>query len=96
MGELTIYVLDFFSLDSLSPNVYKLLLSIVLEPEQGPLKVRLIASSILQELSPSKHIEVSHFNPPVEKCNIPYVLPVLLAQTNAREKLTQLATNVVG
>ncbi len=66
-----------------------------MEPEQGALKVRLISAAILQELSPSKHIEVSDFNPPVERCNIPYLLPVLLAQTNARDKLSQLAPTLV-
>lgn len=75
--------------------MYKLLLSIVLEPEQGPLKVRLIAAAILLELSPSKHVELTDFNPPVECCNIPYALPVMLSQTNAREKLSQLAPNII-
>lgn len=71
------------------------MLSIVLEPEQGSLKVRLIAASILMELSPSKYVSVTDFNPPVERGNIPYVLPVLLAQTNAREKLSQLVPNIL-
>ena len=75
--------------------MYKLLLSIVLEPEQGSLKVRLIAASILLELSPSKYVSVTDFSPPVERTNIPYVLPVLLAQTNSRERLSQLTPHLV-
>lgn len=75
--------------------MYRLLLSVVSEPEQGPLKIKLIAATILQELSPSKHISVADFGPPVERESIPYVLPVLLSQTNAREKLSELAPSVV-
>lgn len=75
--------------------MYKLLLSIVLEPEQGPIKMKLIAACILQELSPSKHIGVPDFGPPVERDSIPYVLPVVLAQTNDREVLSQLTPSLV-
>lgn len=83
------------SRQNFSPEVYQLLMSIVLEPEQGTVKVKLIAAGILQELSPSKHIRVPDFSPPVARDSIPYVLPVILSQTNAREKLSQLMPSVV-
>lgn len=70
-------------------------MSIVLEPEQGPLKMKLLAATILQELSPSKHVEVEEFVPPIERANIPLILPVLLAQTNARDMLSRLAPKLV-
>ena len=77
------------------PEVYKLLQSIVLEPEQGTLKIKLLSAAILQELSPTRHVEVPEFGlPPVERASIPHVLPVLLSQTNAREKLSQLAQSI--
>ena len=79
----------------MSAEVYKLLLSIVLEPEQGSLKIKLIAASILAELSPSRHVMVPEFSPPVERSNIPYFLPVMLSQTNTREKLSQLTPSIV-
>ena len=80
---------------SLSLELHRLLRSVVLEPEQGSPRIRLLASAILRELSPSSSIVVKDFNPPVEKANIPYVLPVLLAQTNARERLSQLAPDII-
>lgn len=65
---------------SLAPTLYALLQNVVLEPEQGPPRIRLMASCILRELCPSDSIAVKDFNPPVEESNIPYMLPVLLAQ----------------
>ena len=75
--------------------VYSLLRAVVLEPEQGAPRIRLLASAVLRELAPSSSIVVRDFNPPVEQTNIPYILPVLLAQTNAREKLSQMAPTTV-
>ena len=80
---------------SFSPQTYTLLRSVVLEPEQGMAKIRLLASAILRELAPSLSIVVRDFSPPVEESNIPYILPVLLAQSNARDTLSQLAPQVV-
>jgi len=68
---------------------------VVLEPEQGAPRIRLLASAVLRELAPSSSIVVRDFNPPVEQTNIPCILPVLLAQTNAREKLSQMAPTTV-
>lgn len=81
---------------SISSEVYKQLMSIVLEPEQGPVKVKLLAATVLQELSPSKHIElVNGFNPPIERGSIPHFLPVLLAQSNSRDKISMVAPRIV-
>lgn len=75
--------------------VYNLLRAVVLEPEQGAPRIRLLASAILRELAPSSSIVVRDFNPPVEESNIPCILPILLAQTNARERLSQMAPTII-
>lgn len=80
---------------SLTTDIYRLLQSVVLEPEQGSTRVRLLASAVIRDLSPSKHIVINDFNPPVESRNIPYILPVLLSQTNVRERLSLLAPTIV-
>ena len=67
---------------SLSSNVFRALRSIVLEPEQGPVKLRLLAAAILRELSPLQKNLIRDFNPPTDAANIPYVLPVLLSQVS--------------
>ena len=87
--------LPLHSLPSLSPMVYNLLRAVVLEPEQGAPRIRLLASAILRELAPSSSIVVRDFNPPVEESNIPCILPILLAQTNARERLSQMAPTII-
>ena len=87
--------LSLHSLPSLSPVVYNLLRAVVLEPEQGPPRIRLLASAVLRELAPSSSIVVRDFNPPVEECNIPCILPILLAQTNARERLGLMAPTII-
>ena len=87
--------LSLHSLPSLSPVVYNLLRAVVLEPEQGPPRIRLLASAVLRELAPSSSIVVRGFNPPVEESNVPCILPILLAQTNARERLSQMAPTII-
>ena len=57
-----------------------MLRSMVLEPEQGPSRLRLLAAAILRELSPLQKTLVRDFTPPTDPQNIPYILPVLLAQ----------------
>jgi len=80
----------------LTSDLYKQLMSIVLEPEQGSVKLKLIAASVLQELSPSKHIELANgFDPPIERASIPHFLPVLLAQSNCRDKISAVAPRIV-
>ncbi len=78
---------------SLSSAVYNLLQSVVLEPEQGSTKLRLLAAAILRELAPSPYITVKDFSPPIEERNVPYVLPVLLAQGNVQDRLSTLASS---
>lgn len=92
---LLFFSLSLHSLPSLSPVVYNLLRAVVLEPEQGPPRIRLLASAVLRELAPSSSIVVRDFNPPVEESNIPCILPILLAQTNARERLSQMAPTII-
>lgn len=65
---------------SLSSSIFRSLRSIVLEPEQGPPKLRILAAAILRELSPLQKTLARDFNPPTDPQNIPYVLPVLLSQ----------------
>ena len=84
-----------FSAYSISSDIIGLLKSVVLEPEQGSARVRLISSAILRELTPSKYIELNDFGPPVELLNVPYFLPVLLAQTNTRDRLSKLSPIIV-
>lgn len=79
---------------NLAPTLYTLLQSVVSEPEQGPPRIRLMASCILRELCPSDNVVVKDFNPPVQESSIPYLLPVLLAQTNGRGRISQLALEV--
>ena len=80
---------------SIGSDVIGLLKSVVLEPEQGSARIRLISSAILRELAPSKYIELNDFNPPVELINVPYFLPVLLAQTNLRSRLSRLSPTII-
>ena len=65
---------------SLSSNVFRTLRSMVLEPEQGTSKLRILAAAILRELSPLQKTLVRDFTPPTDPQNIPFILPVLLAQ----------------
>ena len=60
--------------------MFRMLRSMVLEPEQGPSRLRLLAAAILRELSPLQKTLVRDFTPPTDPQNIPYILPVLLAQ----------------
>ena len=80
---------------SVGSDIIGLLKSVVLEPEQGSARIRLISSAILRELAPSKYIELNDFNPPVELINVPYFLPVLLAQTNLRGRLSKLSPTII-
>lgn len=73
----------------------ELLQSVVLEPEQGPSKLRLLAATVLRELGPSQQSFVRDFAPPVEERNVPYLLPVLLAQGNSQERLSLLTASHV-
>ena len=75
--------------------MFDLLRSVVLEPEQGSTKLRLLAATILRELAPSQHNIVRDFGPPVEEKNIPFVLPILLAQGNVQDRLGLLAASNV-
>lgn len=75
--------------------LFTLFCGIVLEPEQGSPSLRLAAAAILRELSPSSSINLKDFSPPVEESNIPFILPVLLAQGNARDKLSQFTPQVI-
>lgn len=79
----------------MSLDIFGLLKSVVLEPEQGSVRIRLISSAILRELTPSKFIELNDFGPPVELVNVPYFLPVLLAQTNQRDRLSKLSPIII-
>lgn len=78
-------------LHSVSAAVFDLLRSVVLEPEQGATKLRLLAATILREMAPSQHNFVKDFGPPVEEKNIQFLLPVLLAQGNQQDHLGLLA-----
>jgi len=60
--------------------VLNLLRSVVLEPEQGLLRTRLLAAAILTELCPNPHIIVRDFDLPVELKYVPIIMPAFLAQ----------------
>ena len=86
----------FFSFPcSVSASVFDLLRSVVLEPEQGPTKIRILAATILREFAPSQHNFVKDFGPPVEEKNAQFFLPVLLAQGNSQDKLGLLITSQI-
>lgn len=65
---------------SLSSQIYRNLRIITLEPDQGSVKIQLLAAAVLRELSPLHKILVREFTPPIDPQNIQYVLTVLLAQ----------------
>ena len=71
-----------FSHYSLSPQVYRSLRAISLEPEQGPARIRVLAAAILRELSPLQKTLLRDFVAPTDPQNIPYILPVLLSQVS--------------
>ena len=81
------------SVHSVGASVFELLQSVVLEPEQGPPKLRLLAAAVLRELAPSPHNVVRDFAPPVEERNVQFLLPVLLAQGNGQDKLSFLTAS---
>ena len=56
------------------------LYAILTEPEQGPVRLRLLCSSLLRTLAPSRNINIEGFDPPVDRRHIPLLLPVLLGQ----------------
>lgn len=74
---------------SLSSQIYRNLRIITLEPDQGSVKIRLLAAAILRELSPLHKTLVREFTPPIDPQNIQYVLAVLLSQVT-----TELMLNV--
>ena len=80
---------------SVSASVFDLLRSVVLEPEQGPTKVRILAATVLRELAPSQHNFVKEFGPPMEERNVQFFLPVLLAQGNLQDKLSVLLASQI-
>ena len=88
------YLTELGCLCSLSSSVFRSLRSIVLEPEQGPPKLRILAAAILRELSPLQKSLVRDFNPPTDPQNIPYVLPVLLSQVIQRLVLKYVPTPI--
>lgn len=67
---------------SISNHVLDLLRSVVLEPEQGSLRTRILAAAILTELCPNPHIIVQHFDLPVELRYVPFIMPAFLAQVS--------------
>ena len=89
------YTCLLFFFHRLTTDIFRLLQSLILEPEQGGPRIQLVASAVLQDLSPSRHVGVSTFKPPIEMSNVPYFLPVLLAQTNSQEKLSDFAPKLV-
>ena len=75
--------------------MFQLLRSVVLEPEQGPAKLRLLAAAVLRELAPSQHNSVREFGPPVEERNVQFLLPVLLAQGNIDDRLSLFSASQI-
>lgn len=67
---------------SITELILNLLRSVVLEPEQGSMKTRLLAAAILIELCPNPHIIVRDFDLPVELKYVPFIMPAFLAQVN--------------
>ena len=65
---------------SISDHVLDLLRSVVLEPEQGSVRIRILAAAILAELCPNPHIIVRDFDLPVELRYVPLIMPAFLAQ----------------
>ena len=61
-----------------------LLRSVVLEPEQGATRIRILAAAILTELCPNPHIIVRDFDLPVELKHVPYIMPTFLAQVSMK------------
>ena len=57
-----------------------LLRSVVLEPEQGSIRIRILAAAILAELCPNPNIIVRDFDLPVELRYVPLIMPAFLAQ----------------
>ena len=60
-----------------------LLRSVVLEPEQGSVRIRILAAAILAELCPNPHIIIRDFDLPVELRYVPLIMPAFLAQVIA-------------
>ena len=71
------------NLYSISDHVLDLLRSVVLEPEQGSLRTRILAAAILTELCPNSKIVVRDFDLPVELKYVPYIMPAFLAQVSS-------------
>ena len=65
---------------SIQAQVLELLRSVVLEPEQGSMKTRLLAAAILADLCPNPHILVRDFELPVELRFVPLIMATFLAQ----------------
>eukprot|EP00117_Sycon_ciliatum_P049570 scpid39477/ scgid4871/ AP-5 complex subunit zeta-1; Adapter-related protein complex 5 zeta subunit len=65
------------------------------EPEQGAARVRLLCAVILREIAPTALLEIRHFNPPVETRQLPFILPVVLAQGARLGFLSQITPILV-
>ena len=59
-----------------------LLRSVVLEPEQGSVRTRILTAAILTELCPNPNIIVRDFDLPVELKYVPFIMPAFLAQVS--------------
>lgn len=75
-----LYVIDLLFVISIQAQVLELLRSVVLEPEQGSIKTRLLAAAILADLCPNPHILVRDFDFPVELKFVPLIMATFLAQ----------------
>ena len=74
------YVTDSSLVTSIQAQVLELLRSVVLEPEQGSVKTRLLAAAILTDLCPNPHILVRDFDFPVELKFVPLIMVTFLSQ----------------
>jgi len=78
--KLLLYVINPLLVISIQAQVLELLCSVVLEPEQGAVKTRLLAAAILTDLCPNPHILVRDFDFPVELKFVPLIMATFLAQ----------------
>eukprot|EP00040_Diaphanoeca_grandis_P009264 m.48195 g.48195 ORF g.48195 m.48195 type:complete len:804 (-) comp20688_c0_seq1:131-2542(-) len=76
-------------------NLVDQLFAMLVEPEQGPNRLRIFCLAILQELAPSRMIKVDGFGFPIDRDQIPFLLPVLLGDNMYFSNMEKLLEDII-
>lgn len=76
-------------------NVVDALYGVLVEPQQGPRRLRLACLCALRELTPSSLLTVSDFGPPVDREQLPMILSLLLGDNLYFQDMEKLLPEIL-